>query len=294
LTVLVDGGTRVVVQGITGHQGTVHARAMREFGTPVVAGVTPGKGGTDVEGVPVFDSMREAVGATGANASCLFVPAPFAKDALLEAVDAGLRLCVLVTEHIPFHDMLVMYHYARSKGTRLIGPNCPGIASPGKAKVGIIPNVVFRPGRVGVISRSGTLTYEIVNGIKEHGLGQSTCIGLGGDPIVGTSFVDALPLFEADPDTDLMVLVGEIGGTAEEDAAEMIRTSFSKPVVAYIAGRSAPPGKRMGHAGAIISRGRGTAASKVEALERAGARVARFPYEVSEIVAELARAAGRR
>jgi succinyl-CoA synthetase alpha subunit len=294
MTVLVDRSTRVLVQGITGHQGTVHARAMREFGTQVVAGVTPGKGGTSVEGVPVFDTVRDAVAATGANASCLFVPAPFAKDALLEAVDAGLKLCVLVTEHIPFHDMLVMYHYARSKGTRIIGPNCPGIASPGKAKVGIIPNVVFRPGRVGVISRSGTLTYEIVNGIKEHGLGQSTCIGLGGDPIVGTSFVDALPLFESDPETDLMVLVGEIGGTAEEDAAELIRTSFSKPVVAYIAGRSAPPGKRMGHAGAIISRGRGTAASKVAALEHAGARVARFPYEVSEIVAELASTLSRR
>jgi succinyl-CoA synthetase alpha subunit len=294
MTVLVDASTRVLVQGITGHQGMVHTRGMRDFGTQVVAGVTPGKGGTSVEGVPVFDAVQEAVSATGANASCVFVPAPFAKDALLEAVDAGLKLCVLVTEHIPFHDMLVMYHYARSRGTRIIGPNCPGIASPGRAKVGIIPNVVFRPGRVGVVSRSGTLTYEIVNGIKEHGLGQSTCIGLGGDPIVGTSFVDALPLFEADPDTDLMVLVGEIGGTAEEDAAELIRTNFSKPVVAYIAGRSAPPGKRMGHAGAIISRGRGTAASKVEALERAGARVARFPYEVSEIVAELSRGASRR
>jgi succinyl-CoA synthetase alpha subunit len=294
VSVLVDAGTRVVVQGITGHQGTVHARAMREFGTQVVAGVTPGKGGTTVEGVPVFDSVREAVARTEANASCLFVPAPFAKDALLEAVDAGLKLCVIVTEHIPFHDMLVMYHYARAKGARIIGPNCPGIASPGKAKVGIIPNVVFRPGHVGVISRSGTLTYEIVNGIKEHGLGQSTCIGLGGDPIVGTSFVDALPLFENDPETELLVLVGEIGGTSEEEAAEAIHASFSKPVVAYIAGRSAPPGKRMGHAGAIISRGRGTAASKVAALERAGARVARFPYEVPEIVAELARERSRR
>ncbi len=294
MTVLVDRDTRVVVQGITGHQGTVHARAMREFGTQVVAGVTPGKGGTSVEGVPVHDTVREAVTATGANASCLFVPAPFAKDALVEAVDAGIRLCVLVTEHIPFHDMLLMYHYARAKGTRIIGPNCPGIAAPGKAKVGIIPNVVFRPGRVGVISRSGTLTYEIVNGIKEHGLGQSTCIGLGGDPVVGTSFVDALPLFERDPETDLLVLVGEIGGTAEEDAAELIRTQFSKPVVAYIAGLSAPPGKRMGHAGAIISRGKGTAQSKVAALERAGARVARFPYEVSEIVAELAARTARR
>jgi succinyl-CoA synthetase alpha subunit len=294
MSVLVDAETRVVVQGITGHQGTNHTRAMREFGTKVVAGVTPGKGGSVVEGVPVFDTVREAVAEVGANAACCFVPAPYAKDALLEAVDAGVRLSVLVTEHIPFHDMLVMYHYARSKGTRIIGPNCPGIASPGRSKVGIIPNTVFRPGRVGVISRSGTLTYEIVNGIKEHGLGQSTCIGLGGDPIVGTSFVDALPLFESDPDTDLMVLVGEIGGTAEEDAAELIRRGFSKPVVAYIAGRSAPPGKRMGHAGAIISRGRGTADSKVQALERAGARVAKFPYEVSEIVAEISRGLARR
>jgi len=294
MSVWIDADTRVVVQGITGHQGTVHARAMREFGTKVVAGVTPGKGGSNVEGVPVYDAVRDAVAATGANASCLFVPAPYAKDGLLEAVDAGIRLCVIVTEHIPFHDMLLMYHYARAKGARIIGPNCPGIASPGKAKVGIIPNVVFRPGRVGVISRSGTLTYEIVNGIKEVGLGQSTCIGLGGDPVVGTSFIDALPLFEKDPDTDLMVVVGEIGGTAEEDAAEYIHANFSKPVVAYIAGRSAPPGKRMGHAGAIISRGRGTAATKIAALEKAGAKVARFPYEVPEMVAELAARAARR
>ncbi len=293
MSVLVDRTTRVVVQGITGHQGTVHTRQMREFGTEVVAGVTPGKGGTTVEGVPVYDSVREAVAATRANASCIFVPAPFAKDALLEAVDAGLPLAVIVTEHIPFHDMLVMYHYARARGTRIIGPNCPGIAAPAGAKVGIIPNVVFRPGRVGVISRSGTLTYEIVNGIKEHGLGQSTCIGLGGDPVVGTSFVDALPWFEADPDTDLLVLVGEIGGTAEEEAAEYIRASFTKPVVAYIAGRSAPPGKRMGHAGAIIARGKGTAESKVAALEAAGARVARFPYEVPGMVAEIATARAR-
>ena len=294
MSVLVDRDTRVVVQGITGHQGTVHTRQMTAFGTRVVAGVTPGKAGATVEGIPVFDSVREAVERTGANAACIFVPAPWAKDALLEAVDAGVRLATVVTEHVPFHDMLVMYHYARSKGTRIIGPNCPGIASPGKAKVGIIPNVVFRPGRVGVISRSGTLTYEIVNGITEHGLGESTCIGLGGDPVVGTSFVDALPLFEADPDTDLVVLVGEIGGTAEEDAAELIRARISKPVVAYIAGRSAPPGKRMGHAGAIITRGRGTAASKVAALERAGATVARFPYEIPDLVARtLANRASR-
>ncbi len=294
MTVLVDRETRVVVQGITGHQGTVHARQMKEFGTQVVAGVTPGKGGTEVEGVPVFNSVQEAVDRTHANASCIFVPAPGAKDALLEAVDAGIRLATIVTEHIPFHDMLVMYHYARSQGTRIIGPNCPGIAAPGQSKVGIIPNIVFRPGRIGVISRSGTLTYEIVNGIKEHGLGQSTCIGLGGDPVVGTSFVDALPLFEKDPETDLLVLVGEIGGTAEEDAAEYIAHHFSKPVVAYIAGQSAPPGKRMGHAGAIITRGKGTAATKVAALEAAGAKVARFPYDIPDLVEERLAEAGRR
>lgn len=287
MSVLVGRDTKVVVQGITGHQGTVHTRQMKAFGTAVVAGVTPGKAGTTVEETPVFNSVREAVEKTGANASCIFVPAPFAKDALLESVDAGIRLAVIVTEHIPFHDMLVMYHYARSRGARIIGPNCPGIASPSGAKVGIIPNVVFRPGRVGVISRSGTLTYEIVNGIKEHGLGQSTCIGLGGDPVVGTSFVDALPLFDKDPDTDLLVLVGEIGGTAEEDAAEYIHHHFSKPVVAYIAGRSAPEGKRMGHAGAIISRGKGTAKTKVAALEAAGAKVARFPYEIPDLVAGI-------
>jgi succinyl-CoA synthetase alpha subunit len=287
MSVLLSPETKVVVQGITGHQGTVHTRQMKAFGTAVVAGVTPGKAGTTVEGTPVFDSVRDAVAKTGANASCIFVPAPFAKDALLESVDAGIRLSVIVTEHIPFHDMLVMYHYARSRGARIIGPNCPGIASPGVSKVGIIPNVVFRPGRVGVISRSGTLTYEIVNGITEHGLGESTCIGLGGDPVVGTSFVDALPLFEKDPDTDLLVLVGEIGGTAEEDAAEYISHHFTKPVVAYIAGRSAPEGKRMGHAGAIIARGRGTAQTKLAALEAAGAKVARFPYEIPDLVAEI-------
>ncbi len=294
MSVLIDQDTRVVVQGITGHQGMTHSRLMRAFGAKVVAGVTPGKGGTEVDGVPVFDSVQEAVDRTQANASCIFVPAPGARDALIESVDAGVRLATVVTEHIPFHDMLIMYHYASAKGARIIGPNCPGIAAPGKSKVGIIPNVVFRPGRVGVISRSGTLTYEIVNGITEHGLGQSTCIGLGGDPVVGTTFVDALPIFEADPDTDLLVLVGEIGGTAEEDAAEYLRHKFSKPVIAYIAGRAAPPGKRMGHAGAIITRGKGTADSKVAALEAAGARVARFPYEVPDLVAETLKTRGRR
>jgi succinyl-CoA synthetase alpha subunit len=294
MSVLVDANTRVLVQGITGHQGTVHTVQMKKFGTKVVGGVTPGKGGTQVEGVPVFDSVADAVAKTGANASVIFVPAPFAKDAFFEAADAGIPLVVIVTEHIPFHDMLTMYYYGRLRGTRIIGPNCPGIAAPGKAKVGIIPNVVFNPGRVGVISRSGTLTYEIVNGIKEVGLGQSTCIGLGGDPVVGTSFVDALPLFEQDPDTDVLVLVGEIGGTAEEEAAGYIRQHFSKPVVAYIAGRSAPPGKRMGHAGAIIARGRGTAASKLSALQAAGATVADFPYDVPGLVAQRVRELGAR
>jgi succinyl-CoA synthetase alpha subunit len=294
MTVLVDAETRVVVQGITGHQGTVHTRQMKLFGTQVVAGVTPGKAGSEVERVPVFNSVKEAVAATKANAACIFVPAPYTRDALLETVDAGIRLAVIVTEHVPFHDMLVMYHYAREKGARIIGPNCPGIASPGKAKVGIIPNVVFQPGRVGVISRSGTLTYEIVNGIKEQGLGQSTCIGLGGDPVVGTSFVDALPLFQDDPETDVLVMVGEIGGTAEEDGAEYIHHHYTKPVVAYIAGRSAPPGKRMGHAGAIISRGKGTAETKLAALQKAGATVARFPYEIPQLVADIVAKRARR
>jgi succinyl-CoA synthetase alpha subunit len=294
MSVLVDGETKVVVQGITGHQGTVHTKQMKLFGTAVVAGATPGKGGSSVEGVPVFDSVREAVDATGANASCIFVPAPFARDAFIEAVDAGIRLAVVVTEHIPFHDMLSMYHYGRARDARIIGPNCPGIGAPGKSKVGIIPNVVFRPGSVGVVSRSGTLTYEIVNGLKEHGLGQSTCLGLGGDPVVGTSFTDALPWFQADPETEIVVLVGEIGGTAEEEAAESIRRQFTKPVIAYVAGRSAPTGKRMGHAGAIIARGRGTAASKLEALKAAGAEVARFPYEIPDMVARRLAEARRR
>ncbi len=294
MSVLVGEETRVVVQGITGHQGTLHTRGMLAFGTKVVAGVTPGRGGGTVEGVPVFDAVEDAVRATGANASCIFVPAPFAKDALFEAVDAGVPLAVIITEHIPFHDMLDMLYYARAQGTRIIGPNCPGLASPGKAKVGILPNVIFRPGRVGVVSRSGTLTYEMVNSVSEAGFGQSTCIGLGGDPVNGTTFVDALELFQKDAGTDAIVLVGEIGGVAEEEAAEFIEAKVTKPVVGYIAGRSAPPGKRMGHAGAIITRGRGTAESKVQALTKAGVRMARFPYEIPDRVREAVATLGGR
>lgn len=293
MSVLVDSNTRVMVQGITGHQGTNHTRGMKAFGTKVVAGVTPGKGGSEVEGVPVFNDVKTAVKATHPNAACIFVPAPFARDAFYESVDAGIPLVVIVTEHIPFHDMLKMLYYGRSMGTRVIGPNCPGLATPGGAKVGITPNVVFSPGRVGVVSRSGTLTYEMVNGLTEAGFGQSTCIGLGGDPVPGTTFVDALELFHQDPATDMVVMVGEIGGVAEEEAADYIGKSFGKPVVSYIAGRSAPEGKRMGHAGAIIARGRGTAESKVQALTKVGAKVAKFPYEVPGLVRQTMKELGK-
>jgi succinyl-CoA synthetase alpha subunit len=286
MSVLVDSNTRVLVQGITGHQGTIHTAGMKAFGSKVVAGVTPGKGGQVVEGVPVFDSVQEAMDKTSPNAACVFVPAPFARDALYEIVDAGISLVVIITEHIPFHDMLPMLYYAKSKGARIIGPNCPGIATPAGSKVGILPNAVFKPGRVGVISRSGTLTYEIVSNLSEAGIGQSTCIGLGGDPVPGTTFIDALELFGADPKTDAVVMVGEIGGVAEEEAADYIKKKFDKPVIGYIAGRSAPPGKRMGHAGAIISRGRGTAATKVAALEAAGCLVAKVPYDIPRLVKE--------
>lgn len=293
MSILVDGHTRVLVQGITGHQGTNHTRGMKAFGSKVVGGVTPGKGGTEVEGVPVFDSVREAVEATHPTATTIFVPAPYTRDAFYEAVDAGIKLAVIITEHVPFHDMLKMLYYGRLHGTRIIGPNCPGLATPGGAKVGIIPNVVFREGRVGVVSRSGTLTYEMVAGLTEAGFGQSTCVGLGGDPVNGTTFVDTLELFHDDPKTDMVVMVGEIGGVAEEEAAEYIGKSFGKPVVGYIAGRSAPPGKRMGHAGAIIDRGRGTAESKVSALQKAGVKVAKFPYEVPGLVRESLKEIGK-
>ncbi|HYT17410.1 MAG TPA: succinate--CoA ligase subunit alpha [Thermoplasmata archaeon] len=285
MAVLLTKKSRVVVQGITGHQGQFHTRAMLDFGTKVVAGVTPGKGGQKVEGVPVYDGADEAVRRKKANASIIFVPAAYAKDAVIEAVEAGIQLIAVITEHIPFHDSLEFQPYARSKGVTVIGPNCPGIASPGQAKMGIMPNRIFRPGDVGVISRSGTLTYEIVNAITEAGHGQTTCIGIGGDPIIGTNMVEALARFQKDRATKKIVLVGEIGGTAEEEAAAFIAKRVTKPVVAYVAGRTAPPGKRMGHAGAIIQGGRGTAESKVKAFADAGVPVAQYPDDVASLLA---------
>ncbi len=273
-----------MVQGITGHQGQFHTHAMLEFGTKVVAGVTPGKGGATVEGVPVYDSVREAVERRKANASIIFVPAPYAKDAAIEAIEAGLKLVVIITERIPFHDCLELMPYARSRECTIIGPNCPGITTPGQAKMGIMPNHIFKTGDAGVISRSGTLTYEIVNAMTQAGHGQSTCIGIGGDPIIGTSMVEALRLFERDRGTRRIVLVGEIGGTSEEDAAEFVRKHVSKGVVAYVAGRTAPPGKRMGHAGAIIQGNKGTAESKVAAFADAGVPVAEYPADVARLL----------
>ncbi|MDH3365468.1 MAG: succinate--CoA ligase subunit alpha [Thermoplasmata archaeon] len=284
MAVIIDSETKVVVQGITGYQGTYHTQAMMDFGTKVVAGVTPGKGGQEVHGVPVFDTVDEAVERTGANASCVFVPAPFTKSAVLEAVDAGIGTIVAVTEHVPIHDAIQFVAVARARGVTLIGPNCPGLGTPGVAKIGILPNKIFSKGDVGVVSRSGTLTYEIVNAMSESGIGQSTCVGIGGDRIPGTGFVDVLKLFQEESETKRIVLVGEIGGTAEEDAAEFIKEEVTKPVVAYIAGRTAPPGKRMGHAGAIIARGRGTASSKMKALETAGVKVAKLPTDVPDLI----------
>jgi succinyl-CoA synthetase alpha subunit len=286
MAVIVDSNTRLVIQGITGYQGSYHSKAMRDFGTNVVAGVTPGKGGQVVNDIPVFDSTVEAVRKTGANTSCVFVPAPYTRDSVLEAIDAGIKTIVAVTEHVPLHDEIHMVAVARSRGVTLIGPNCPGVASPGKAKVGILPSKIFRKGNIGVVSRSGTLTYEIVNAMTEQKLGQSTCVGIGGDRVPGTGFIDVLELFEKDKQTKQIVLVGEIGGTAEEEAAEYIEEHISKPVVAYIAGRTAPPGKRMGHAGAIIARGKGTAESKIKALEGAGVKVAAVPTDVPRLLVE--------
>lgn len=272
-----------MVQGITGHQGQFHTRAMLDFGTRVVAGVTPGKGGVAVHGVPVFDAAGDAVAASGANASVLFVPAPYAYDAAVEAIEAGVRLIVIITERIPVHDCLDLMAHARAKGVTIIGPNCPGVATAGIAKAGIIPNHIFAPGPWGVVSRSGTLTYEIVDAMTRAGLGQTTCVGIGGDPVNGTNMVEALAMFERDPETEGVVLVGEIGGTAEEAAAGFART-MSKPLFAYVAGRTAPPGKRMGHAGAIIQGRMGTAESKVKAFGDAGVPVATHPRQIPELI----------
>jgi succinyl-CoA synthetase alpha subunit len=290
MAVLIDQNTRVLVQGITGREGEFHTRQMLEYGTQVVAGVTPGKGGQEVLGVPVFDTVKQAVAAAGADASVIFVPAPFAADAVLEAADAGVRLVVCITEGIPVQDMVKTVALVRQKGVRLIGPNCPGIMTAGQCKIGIMPGNIFTPGPVGLISRSGTLTYEIVDLLTKSGLGQSTCIGIGGDPVLGSTFADLLPLFEADAETQAIVLVGEIGGSDEEIAAEYIRT-MRKPVVGFISGRTAPPGKRMGHAGAIISGRTGTPQAKVDALRAAGVPVADALYEIPELVKQ---ALGRR
>lgn len=284
MAVLLDRDTRVVVQGITGKEGRFHTLRNREYGTNVVAGVTPGKAGQDIEGIPVFDTVSEAVEATGAQASITFVPARFAADAILEAADGGVPLIVCITEGIPVLDMARAANYLRGKDHVLIGPNCPGLISPGKANLGIIPGEITMEGGVGLVSRSGTLTYQVMNELTQRGIGQSTCIGIGGDPIIGTGFVDVLARFEADPQTEAVVLIGEIGGSDEEQAAAFIAEHVTKPVVAYVAGFTAPPGKRMGHAGAIITGSRGTAQAKAEAFEAVGVRVGRNPTEVAELI----------
>jgi succinyl-CoA synthetase alpha subunit len=289
MAILVGNDTKLVVQGLTGREGSFHAKRNKDYGTDLVAGVTPGKGGTDVEGTPVFDTVEEAVRATGANTSMVFVPPRFAADAILESHDAGVSVIVAITEGIPAMDMARASAYLRAgeNGTTLIGPNCPGVISPGKANVGIIPGEICMEGPVGLVSRSGTLTYQIVHELTQRGIGQSSCVGIGGDPIPGSNFIDVLEKFEADDATEMAVLVGEIGGDAEERAAEFVKEHMTKPVVAYIAGFTAPPGKRMGHAGAIVSGSKGTAKAKAEALEAAGIKVGRNPTEVAELVDEL-------
>ncbi len=288
MSILVGSDTKLVVSGLTGREGKFHALNNQRYGTELVAGVTPTKGGQEVEGVPVFNTFREAVAETGADTAMVFVPAPFAADSVLEAADAGIELVVCITEGVPAHDMLRVYtHLRRGGATRLVGPNCPGVLSPGKANVGIIPADFFSEGNVGVVSRSGTLTYQIGNELAQAGFGNSTIVGIGGDPIVGSSFIDVLSLFEEDDQTELIVMCGEIGGDEEERTADFIAENVSKPVVGYIAGFTAPPGKTMGHAGAIVSGSQGTAAAKAEALEAKGARVGRTPTEVAEIVVEI-------
>jgi len=287
MAILVDNDTRLVVQGLTGSEGRFHGLRNRDYGTKLVAGVTPGKGGQDVDGVPVLDTVADAVSAHGANTSMIFVPAPFAADAIYEAVDAGVHTVITITEGVPAHEMLRIHAYIRSRGVRLLGPNCPGALSPGKANVGIIPAEIFQPGDIGLVSRSGTLTYQIGHELTQMGLGNSTIVGIGGDPVVGSSFIDILRQFEADDETKYVVMVGEIGGDEEEKAADFIETEMTKPVVAYIAGFTAPPGKTMGHAGAIISGSSGTASAKQRALEERGIRVGTTPTETAQLAAEL-------
>ena len=286
MAIWVDNDTRLLVQGITGKEGTFHALGCRDYGTKVVAGVTPGKGGETVEGIPVYDSVAEAREATGANASMIFVPPPFAADAIMEAAAAGIELVVCITEGIPANDMLKVKDFLRSHPTRLVGPNCPGVISPGMAKIGIMPGHIHKQGAVGVVSRSGTLTYEAVWQLSNLNLGQSTCVGIGGDPVNGTNFIDVLEQFAADPQTEGVIMIGEIGGNAEEDAAEWIQANFNKPVVGFIAGRTAPPGRRMGHAGAIVAGGKGTAAEKMEAMKAAGIHVVENPAELGTTMAK--------
>jgi succinyl-CoA synthetase alpha subunit len=288
MAIVVDESTRLVVQGLTGREGRFHGLRNRDYGTEVVAGVTPGKGGQDVEGIPIFNTVAESVSEADANTAMVFVPAPFAADAIYEAVDAGIHTVICIAEGLPAHEMLRIYNYIRPKGITMLGPNCPGALSPGKANVGIIPAEIFREGAVGLVSRSGTLTYQIGHELTQLGLGNSTIVGIGGDPVVGSSFVDIIARFEADDETELVVMVGEIGGDEEEKAAHFIDAEVTKPVVAYIAGFTAPPGKTMGHAGAIISGSSGTAEAKKEALEAVGVRVGTTPTEVAQLVAEVA------
>ena len=287
MAILADKKTRLIVQGLTGREGTFHAKACAAYGTQIVGGVTPGKGGTTHEGWPIFNTVQEAADKTGANATVIFVPPPYAADAIMEAADAEIELIVCITEGIPTLDMVQAWEFLQDRRSRLIGPNCPGIISPGKCKIGIMPGQIHKEGNVGIISRSGTLTYEAVHQLTQRGIGQSTAIGIGGDPIIGTSFVDVLDLFNRDPQTEAVVMIGEIGGNAEETAAEFIHKHMKKPVVGFIAGQTAPPGRRMGHAGAIISGGKGTAAEKIAAMEKAGLKVAKSPAEIGETLAAV-------